>query len=71
MVATRRLLTPPQDVRRGKPSKLVTNVTLSLPGAATINITDVVTNKLTAGWQCELLVPRHARGWVHIVRVQA
>ena len=47
----------PQAVRRGKQSKLVTNVTLSLMDAnnqpAAINITDIVTNKLTAGWRCE------------------
>lgn len=46
-----------QAVRRGKPSKLVTAVTLSLTDAdgyvAAINITDILMNKATAGWQCE------------------
>lgn len=46
-----------QEARRGQIPRLATNVVLSLTSAqgqnATINITDIVFNKATAGWQCE------------------
>lgn len=46
-----------QAVRQGKQSKYVTSVMLSLLDAdsqpAAVNITGIITNKASAGWQCE------------------
>lgn len=63
---------PTQAVRQGKQSKQVTSVTLSLRDAsnqvATVNITNIVTNKATAGWQCEWHTCRLAGGWAGSAR---